>query len=113
MLNKEGASASLLDRATGEEFSRLDTGVRPHEAVVSPDGRIAVVDAHNRGSAKSSRNRVARAANRSKSGATAAVPRIRCFGLAREGFRRGGWWIPLGTPAPFRGGQTGMSETPG
>ncbi len=81
MFNKDGASASLRDRATGEEFARLDAGVGPHEAAVSPDGRIAVVDVHDRGSAKSSRNRnrVASAANRSKTGATAGVRRIRSF----------------------------------
>ncbi len=56
VLNKDGASASLRDRATGEEFARLDTGVGPHEVAVSPDGRIAVVDVHDRGSAKSARN---------------------------------------------------------
>lgn len=43
VLNKNGASASLLDRTTGEEFARLDVGVGPHEVAVSPDGRIAVV----------------------------------------------------------------------
>lgn len=43
VLNKDGASASLLDRATGEEFARLDTGTGPHEVAVSPDGTIAVV----------------------------------------------------------------------
>ncbi len=43
VLNKDGASVSLLDRATGEEFARLDTGVGPHEVAVSPDGTIAVV----------------------------------------------------------------------
>ncbi|MEE8155848.1 MAG: cytochrome D1 domain-containing protein [Phycisphaerales bacterium] len=43
VLNKDGASASLLDRATGEEFAKLDTGVGPHEVAVSPDGRFAVV----------------------------------------------------------------------
>ncbi len=43
VLNKDGASASLLDRTTGEEFARLDVGVGPHEVAVSPDGRIAVV----------------------------------------------------------------------
>lgn len=43
VLNKDGASASLRDRATGEEFARLDTDVGPHEVAVSPDGRIAVV----------------------------------------------------------------------
>ncbi len=43
VLNKDGASASLLDRATGKEFARLDTGTGPHEVAVSPDGTIAVV----------------------------------------------------------------------
>ena len=43
VLNKDEASASLLDRATGKEFAKLDTGTGPHEVAVSPDGRIAVV----------------------------------------------------------------------
>ncbi len=43
VLNKDEASASLLDRATGKAFAKLDTGTGPHEAAVSPDGRIAVV----------------------------------------------------------------------
>jgi len=43
VLNKDEASASLLDRATGKEFAKLDTGVGPHEVAVSPDGRFAVV----------------------------------------------------------------------
>jgi len=43
VLNKSEASASLLDRATGEEFARLSTGEGPHEVAVSPDGRTAVV----------------------------------------------------------------------
>ena len=43
VLNKNEASASLLDRATGKELLKLDTGVGPHEAAVSPNGRIAVV----------------------------------------------------------------------
>lgn len=43
VLNKSGASASLLDPATGEERARVPTGVGPHEAAVSPDGRLAVV----------------------------------------------------------------------
>lgn len=43
VLNKSGASASILDLATGEEVVRLDTGTGPHEVAVSPDGRTAVV----------------------------------------------------------------------
>lgn len=43
VLNKSGASASILDLATGEEIARLDVGVGPHEVAVSPDGDTAVV----------------------------------------------------------------------
>jgi YVTN family beta-propeller protein len=43
VLNKSGASASILDLASGEELARLEVGVGPHEVAVSPDGRTAVV----------------------------------------------------------------------
>ncbi len=43
VLNKDGASASLIDRATGKEVKRLGVGLGPHEVTVSPDGRTAVV----------------------------------------------------------------------
>ena len=43
VLNKDEASVSLLDRASGKELLKLNTGVGPHEAAVSPNGRIAVV----------------------------------------------------------------------
>lgn len=43
VLNKGEASASLLDRASGEEYARIATGEGPHEVAVSPDGSIAVV----------------------------------------------------------------------
>jgi YVTN family beta-propeller protein len=43
VLNKAEASVSLLDAASGEEMSRIDVGVGPHEVAVSPDRRTAVV----------------------------------------------------------------------
>ncbi len=43
VLNKAEASASLLDRVTGREIARLETGHGPHEVAVSADGRTAVV----------------------------------------------------------------------
>jgi YVTN family beta-propeller protein len=43
VLNKSGASASILDLKTGDELARLDTGAGPHEVAVSPDGKTAVV----------------------------------------------------------------------
>lgn len=43
VLNKAEASASLIDAASGKEVAKLQTGVGPHEAAVSPDGRLAVV----------------------------------------------------------------------
>jgi DNA-binding beta-propeller fold protein YncE len=43
VLNKAAASASLIDLALGQEVARVATGVGPHEVIVSPDGRIAVV----------------------------------------------------------------------
>lgn len=42
VLNKDGASASLLDRSSGKELALLDTGEGPHEVAVSPDGKTAV-----------------------------------------------------------------------
>lgn len=42
ILNKGAANASLLDRESGAEVSRLPVGTGPHEAAVSPDGAIAV-----------------------------------------------------------------------
>lgn len=43
VLNKDGASASIIDRAGGNEIARIDTGMGPHEVAVSPNGKIAVV----------------------------------------------------------------------
>ncbi|MCH8822072.1 MAG: beta-propeller fold lactonase family protein [Planctomycetes bacterium] len=43
VLNKDGASASIIDRVGGNEITRIDTGIGPHEVAVSPDGKIAVV----------------------------------------------------------------------
>lgn len=43
VLNKSGASASIIDTESGEELARLDVGVGPHEVAVSPDAGTAVV----------------------------------------------------------------------
>lgn len=43
VLNKGGASASLVDLVTGEVTATLPTGVGPHEVAIAPDGRRAVV----------------------------------------------------------------------
>lgn len=43
VLNKSEANASLIDRATGKELARVETGTGPHEAAVSPDGNTCVV----------------------------------------------------------------------
>ncbi len=43
VLNKDEASASILDLATGEEIAKLPTGVGPHEVAVAGDMRTAVV----------------------------------------------------------------------
>jgi YVTN family beta-propeller protein len=43
ILNKSDHTASLLDRATGEELAVLPTEPAPHEAAISPNERIAVV----------------------------------------------------------------------
>ena len=43
VLNKSDANASLIDLETSEVVATLPTGAGPHEAAVSPDGRICVV----------------------------------------------------------------------
>lgn len=43
VLNKSGASASLINLDSGEEVARVPTGDGPHEVAVSPDGTTAVV----------------------------------------------------------------------
>jgi YVTN family beta-propeller protein len=43
VLNKSEATAALVDPTSGEVRRTLPTGVGPHEAAVSPDGRTAVV----------------------------------------------------------------------
>jgi YVTN family beta-propeller protein len=43
VLNKAQANASLLDPATGKVRATVPTGIGPHEVVIGPDGRTAVV----------------------------------------------------------------------
>ncbi|MHC4846242.1 MAG: YVTN family beta-propeller repeat protein [Planctomycetota bacterium] len=43
VLNKSGASASLIDAMTGVRLHDVPTGAFPHEVAVSPDGETAVV----------------------------------------------------------------------
>lgn len=43
VLNKSGASASLLRLPDGDERARVPTGAGPHEVALSPDGREALV----------------------------------------------------------------------
>ncbi len=43
VLNKAEASASIIDRDSGKEIARVETGAGPHEVAISPDGRMAVV----------------------------------------------------------------------
>jgi YVTN family beta-propeller protein len=43
VLNKAEATASLIDLDSGEVRATLPTGSGPHEASVSPDGRLALV----------------------------------------------------------------------
>jgi YVTN family beta-propeller protein len=42
VLNKSGASASLIDDETGKVVATVETGEFPHEVAISPDGRLAV-----------------------------------------------------------------------
>ena len=43
VLNKEAASAWLINPLTAEVLAKIDVGDGPHEGAVSPDGKIAVV----------------------------------------------------------------------
>ncbi len=43
VLNKAQATASLLDPAAGKARATVPTGIGPHEVVIGPDGRTAVV----------------------------------------------------------------------
>jgi len=43
VLNKSDHTASLIDAATGKTIATVPTGLHPHEATVSPDGKLAVV----------------------------------------------------------------------
>jgi YVTN family beta-propeller protein len=43
VLNKSEATASLIDLSSGREAARLPVGTGPHEAAVSPDGRLVAV----------------------------------------------------------------------
>jgi len=43
ILNKSDSTVSVLDRESGSVLATLPTGVGPHEAAVSPNGRTAVV----------------------------------------------------------------------
>lgn len=49
ILNKDAASAWLVDLASGERVATMPTGVGPHEAVVLPDGQTAVVTDYGQG----------------------------------------------------------------
>lgn len=46
VVNKQGDDASFIDLATGRIVATAPTGAGPHELVVSPDGRTAVVTDH-------------------------------------------------------------------
>lgn len=48
VLNKAEATASLIDLESGEVRATLPTGSGPHEAAVSPDGRLALVGNYGR-----------------------------------------------------------------
>ncbi len=49
VVNKAGASLSVVDLAKGGEIGRVPTGHAPHEVAVSPDGRTAVVTNYGTG----------------------------------------------------------------
>lgn len=43
VLNKSGASASIISLKTSQSLTTIPTGIGPHEVAVSPDGHTAVV----------------------------------------------------------------------
>jgi YVTN family beta-propeller protein len=49
VLNKSEATVSLIDLGTGATTATVTTGRGPHEAAVSPDGRLAVVTNYGTG----------------------------------------------------------------
>jgi YVTN family beta-propeller protein len=49
VLNKTDNTAFLIDRATGQVKATVATGTGPHEVVVSPDGKLAVVSNYGSG----------------------------------------------------------------
>jgi DNA-binding beta-propeller fold protein YncE len=51
VLNKAEATASLIDLASGRVVATLATGEGPHEAAVSPDGRLALAANYGTGRA--------------------------------------------------------------
>jgi DNA-binding beta-propeller fold protein YncE len=51
VVNKQGDDASFIDLESGTIVATAPTGVGPHELVVSPDGRLAVVTNYGGGSA--------------------------------------------------------------
>lgn len=54
VLNKAEATASLIDLASGSVAATLPTGNGPHEAAVSPDGRLALAANYGTGEAPGS-----------------------------------------------------------
>jgi len=51
VVNKQGNDASFIDLESGKVVASAPTGIGPHELVVSPDGRLAVVTNYGGGSA--------------------------------------------------------------
>lgn len=51
VVNKQGNDASFIDLESGKIVASAPTGIGPHELVVSPDGRLAVVTNYGGGSA--------------------------------------------------------------
>lgn len=43
VLNKDDRSVQIIDDVSGETTTTLPVGLNPHEAIVSPDGRVAYV----------------------------------------------------------------------
>ncbi len=51
VVNKQDNDASFIDLESGKIVASAPTGIGPHELVISPDGRLAVVTNYGSGSA--------------------------------------------------------------
>lgn len=87
VLNKGAATASLIDPASGETRATMATGQGPHEVVLSPDGRTAVVTNYGVPGTPGSTLTVLDLASRAATATIDLAPHQRPHGIA---------WLPDG-----------------